>query len=139
MELFLKLNKPNGKKFRLRKLGGGFDKGFGIVVLYPDQGVEVEDHYAKRLLLQDPDLVSKTPYETPNLPESEQSSAPQTERELLVAFAEVEDPMSLKKTDLVAFADGFELEYSDKATKKELVELIELHCTKLVNPPSGDE
>lgn len=65
MKLYLNVNRPKGKTFRLFDLYGRLDKAVKPIVLYPDKPTEVPSEIAERLLEQDPNLVSKKPYDGP--------------------------------------------------------------------------
>lgn len=66
MKLYLNADAPDGRKFRVvNEVSKQIDYSIAPVRLYPEKPTEVSDAVGKRLLAQDPHLVSTKKYEAP--------------------------------------------------------------------------
>ncbi len=136
MELYLKVNLPEGKRIRLRDKWTDKIDYKVAPVLYPNKPTKVLDEHALRLLEQDPHLVSKEPLGT-ETPEKIADGEDQGEnnpvgekKEILVELAE-KDFSKMTVADIIEYGKklGIEIPFNIKRILKE--EMLEKRCAEL--------
>lgn len=133
MDLYLKIDFPQGRRLRLWKdnTRREYEKGYENVLFLPSEPTEVPDGIGKRFLKQEPHLLDVNPHPNyNNVPEDDLPSGPEVEA-ALKELAEIEDFQSLKANDLREYAKTLGLTFPVGTKKTEWAAMLEQRCAEL--------
>ena len=139
MELYLKVNLPEGKRIRLRDKWTDKIDYKVAPVLYPNKPTKVLDEHALMLLEQDPHLVSREPFgvvatetqeEIADGEDQGENNPVDEKKEILVELAE-KDFSKMTVADIIEYGKklGIEIPFNIKRILKE--EMLEKRCAEL--------
>lgn len=133
MDLYLKIDFPQGRRISLwkNKARVEFEKGTEKLVFYPERPTTVPDEIGKRLLAQDPHLLSTEPHSNyNNVPEDDTLSGPELQV-LLSELAAIDDFGNLKAQQLREYAAKLGITFAVGTKKAQWVEQLETRCAEL--------
>lgn len=153
MELYLKLDKPEGKRVGIALKAGAVRKG---PTFYPDKPVEVEDDFGAEILKQNPHLVTTTPLFKTKAVNDGQCGAidalggPETEDrrpeektgenpllDVVREIAAIEDLSTVHIGTIRKYAKKLKLTIPSQSKKPDYVKAIEQKCFEVAEAESG--
>jgi len=140
MNLYLKVNLPEGKRIRLRDKWTDKIVYKDTFILFPNKPCDILDKKAKRLLEQDPHLVSKTPFETAesaekknDIPSNKGDSGSSEDEKMLDVVKELAeiDFSSLKSMQIIDYGKKLGIDIPMTVKKRVKEQMLESRCREL--------
>lgn len=131
MDLYLKIDKPSGKRFRIWKNSARVEFHKEEFVLYPHKPTEVPDKFAKILLEQDPHLVGTKLHENYNKNPLDDQPTLDEMKEVLKELFVVEDFETLTSKAIIEYGNRMCIKIPKNKKKDEQAKMLEERCAEI--------